>query len=154
LDAKWDRIRFFDVFWWPVYRYRFRCYHQLSLHLTKINGLHGQWNVNIGKWRGRGRKKRTRTIRRSNNLFELSLHPANKYFPSVSNSTDVISPKQSASVCTHIPPIASHNLICLSFPLLHQYLLSTLRGRTPKLRVFLCCHNQQLELIVYVLRTS
>jgi hypothetical protein len=51
-----------------------------------------------GRERGRGRKQRRRTIRRSNNLFELSLHPANKYFPSLSNSTDVISPKQSASV--------------------------------------------------------
>jgi hypothetical protein len=58
-------------------------------------------NVRTGRWwgeRGRGRKKRRRTIRRSNNLFELSLHPATKYFPSLSNSTDVISPKQSASV--------------------------------------------------------
>jgi hypothetical protein len=85
-----------------------------------------------GKERGRGRKRRTRTIRRSNNLFELSLHPANKYFPSLSNSTDVISPRQSASVCTHIPPIASHNLICLSFPLSHQFPLFTSRGMTKR----------------------
>jgi hypothetical protein len=132
-----------------------------ALRLTTIKGL-SPWTVQCenremgGKERGRGRRTRRRTIRRSNNLFELSLHPANKYFPSLSNSTDVISPRQSASVCTHIPPIASHNLICLSFPLSISILSEEElgRGRTPKRGVFRCYHNQQLELIVYVPRMS
>lgn len=122
MEAKWDRIRFLDVFWWPVYRYRFRCCNQLSVPRLIFETSFSRWNVKTRK------EEREHTIRRSNNLFELSLHPANMYFPSRSNSTDVISPKQSASVWTHIPPIASHNLICLSLPLFHQYSMSTLTG--------------------------
>lgn len=58
-----------------------------------------------------------RTIRRSHNRFELSLHAASRYLPSVSNSTDVISPSDPGIALTHMPPIASHSLTCLSLDL-------------------------------------
>ena len=58
------------------------------------------------------------TMRISYNRFELSLHPAKRYRPSMSNSTEVISPKHGDIVCIHMPPTASHIRICLSFDLL------------------------------------
>jgi hypothetical protein len=54
------------------------------------------------------------TILRSHSLFELSLHPAKRYLPSASNSTDVTSPNDPERLLTDSPPIASHNLTCLS----------------------------------------
>jgi len=56
-------------------------------------------------------------ILRSQSPFELSLHPASRYLPSWSNSTDVISPRAGAVVWMQTPPTASHSRIRLSFDL-------------------------------------
>jgi hypothetical protein len=74
------------------------------------------------------------TIRRSNNRFELSLQPARRYLPSRSNSTDVISPRQSVILLTHMPPTASHRRICLSLELPISVCVGLYQAEEPSLQ--------------------